>query len=216
MITRFAWQNRLGCLLAAVLLSSFSAAGHALPISYLRLVPAADYLHLEFVFNPFELTFMPEVDENKDNELSPAELAAHGEMVAERVIAAWKVSVDGKVLDAETAGMDPDLNGHHVRLRAHYKVDARGLPLTVESDFVGLTSGSHLTQVTCASGTNTLLAQLDAQSRRVTFLPPAEKRQPTAEARKAAAFGGVLMLAAVLALLVAAAGLLLFLRRRIG
>jgi hypothetical protein len=70
--------------------------------------------------------------------------------------------------------MDPDLNGHHVRLRAHYKVDARQVSLTVESDLISITSASHLTQVSYANGTNTQRAQLDSQSRKVTFAPPRE------------------------------------------
>ena len=65
---------------AAVLLSALAAAAHTLPVSYLRLVPEADYLHLELVFNPFELSFVAEVDDNKDNELDPGELQAHGQV----------------------------------------------------------------------------------------------------------------------------------------
>jgi hypothetical protein len=216
MTKRFVRQPSLICLLGAVALTAFTARAHTLPISYLHLVPDADYLHLELVFNPFELIFMSEVDENQDNELSPAELEAHGQTVADRVTAAWKVSVGGKLLRAETSGMDPDLNGHHVRLRAHYKVDARRLPLTVESDLISIMSASHLTQVTCVNGTNTLLAQLDTQLRKVTFMPPAERKPAPRAARTTAVFGGLLLLVAVLALLVVGAGFLLFARRRIG
>ena len=57
-------------------------AAHTLPISYLRLVPEADYLHLELIFNPFELALMSEVDDNKDAELDLGELARHGQVVA--------------------------------------------------------------------------------------------------------------------------------------
>jgi hypothetical protein len=166
---------------AAVLLSALGAAAHTLPVSYLRLVPDADYLHLELVFNPFELGFVSEVDENKDNELDPGELQAHGQVVAERVVGALKVSVSGREVRAETAGMDPNLSGHHVRLRAHYPVDARWQPLTLESDLASLMSASHLTQVTYANGEQAQpqLAQLDFQSRKVTFQPP-PGRQPAA------------------------------------
>jgi len=159
-----------------LLLACFAppAAAHTLPISYLRLVVQADYLHMELVFNPFELTFMRELDENKDAELDPNELAAHGQALAERVAAAIKLTAGDIPLRPETTGMDPDLNGHHVRLRAHYKVDARRLPLTVESDLAALTSSSHLTQVTYLNGSRQQLAQLDSRSRKVTFQPPAE------------------------------------------
>ena len=75
----------LRCLGAALGMLALGAGAHTLPISYLHFIPDADYLHLELVFNPFELTFMSEVDENKDGELSPAELQAHGQMVADRL-----------------------------------------------------------------------------------------------------------------------------------
>ena len=163
---------------ALVLLSALSAAPHTLPVSYLRLVPEADYLHLELVFNPFELSFVAEVDANKDNELDPGELQAHGQVVAERIVGALKVSAGGREVRAETAGMDPNLSGHHVRLRAHYPVDARRQALTVESDLGSLMSASHLTQVTYANGEGAQpqLAQLDFQSRKVTFAPPPDQR----------------------------------------
>ena len=196
-------------------LSSGRAAAHTLPISYLRLVPDADYLHLELVFNPFELTFVPEVDENKDGELNLAELAAHGQLVADRVVGAIKLSAGGATLRPETAGMDPDLNGHHVRLRAHYKVDARRLPLTVESDLPALTSSSHLTQITYVNDGHQQLAQLDPHSRKATFQPPADQKPTATPARphRRAALGLVIMVATVF-LVVLGAALLWVLRKQ--
>ncbi len=180
-VTGWATWARWVC--AAVLLCTYAAAAHTLPVSYLRLVPEADYLHLELVFNPFELSFVAEVDDNKDNELDPGELAAHGQVVAERVVGALKISLGGHEVRAETAGMDPDLSGHHVRLRAHYPVDARQQPLTLESDLTSLMSASHLTQVTYANGEQAQpqLAQLDSQSRKVTFQPPAGGKPAASE-----------------------------------
>jgi len=201
------------CFIVALLLSAIGAAAHTLPISYLHVAPDADYLHLELVFNPFELTFMSEVDDNKDAELSPAELEAHGQAVADRVVGALKLSTGGRRLLPETAGMDPALNGHHVRLRAHYKTDGRQVPLTVESDLINLTSGSHVTQVTYSNGTNTQMAQLDSHSHKVTFTPPGYKPAPSP--RRTAIVGLWLLLVAVLALLVVGAGVLLYLRRQI-
>jgi len=166
------WLCALG---AGVALLTCAALAHTLPVSYLRLATDADYLHLELIFNPFELTFRSEVDDNRDAELSPDELERHGQKLADRVVGALQLRVNGKLLLPETAGMDPDLSGHHVRVRAHYKVDARQLPLTVESDLTTITSASHLTQVTYANGTNLLKAQLDSQSRRVTFQPSLTK-----------------------------------------
>ena len=76
----------------AVALAFFARPGaaHTLPISYLRLVPEADYLHLELIFNPFELALMAEVDDNRDAELDLGELARHGQVVADAVVGALK------------------------------------------------------------------------------------------------------------------------------
>jgi hypothetical protein len=206
----------LRCLGAALAMLALGASAHTLPISYLRLVPDADYLHLELVFNPFELTFLSEVDENKDGELSLAELQAHGQVVADRVVGALKLSVGGRELRPETAGMDPDLSGHHVRLRAHYKVDARQQPLTVESDLAALTSASHLTQVTYANGERSQLAQLDPQSRTVTFQPPGEQKpvaSPAGSHRRAAL--GLMLMGATLLVVAFGVVLLWVLRKQL-
>jgi hypothetical protein len=167
-------------LLAVMALLAGHASAHNLPISYLHLQADQDYVHLELIFNVFELTFVSEVDDNKNGELEPNELKAHGQALANHVISALKLSVADKPITAETAGMDPEMTGHHVRLRAHYKVDARRQPLTVESDLNAITSSSHLIQVTYSSEGRAQLAQLDAQSRRVTFQPdPPAVTQPT-------------------------------------
>lgn len=217
-----AWPMKLSFglpfLLCALLLAWLAAStvnvnAHTLPISYLKLVPEADYLHLELVFNPFELSFMPELDDNKDAEVDPGELTKHGQMLADRMAAALKLTAGNTVLKPETAGMDPDLNGHHVRARAHYKVDARRLPLTVESDLVALTSSSHLTQVTYINGGQQQLAQLDPHSRRVTFQPAARSQPPaTIPTRHRAASG--LALLAVTALFVVISAMLVWVLRK--
>jgi hypothetical protein len=205
---------RLIC--AAVLLSAFAAASHTLPVSYLRLVPEADYLHLELVFNPFELSFVAEVDDNKDSELDPGELEAHGQVVAERIVGALKVSVGGREVRAETSGMDPNLSGHHVRLRAHYPVDARRQPLTVESDLGSLMSASHLTQVTYANGEHAQpqLAQLDFQSRKVTFPPPGRQAAAAEVAPSQRAESGWLLVPATLAVAIGGAWVMLARQQR--
>ena len=198
-----------------VSLFAFAAAAHTLPVSYLRLVPDADYLHLELVLNPFELSFVAEVDDNKDSELDAAELQAHGQVVANRVVGALKLSVGGREVRAETAGMDPNLSGHHVRLRAHYPVDARWQPLTLESDLASLTSASHLTQVTYANGEQPQLAQLDPQSRKVTFQPPLKSKPAASKAapNKRAVFGWPALLLAIF-LAVIGTVWLVFVRKR--
>jgi len=160
-------------LLAVMALLAGQARAHNLPISYLHLQADAEYVHLELIFNVFELSFLSEVDDNKNGELDPDELKAHGQALANHVISALRVIVGDKPVAAETVGMDPEMMGHHVRLRAHYKVDARRLPLTLESELNGITSSSHLIQVTYVSEGRPQLAQLDAQSRRVKFQPDA-------------------------------------------
>ncbi|MBP7826359.1 MAG: hypothetical protein KA236_07395 [Verrucomicrobia bacterium] len=204
-------------LLVAILLSGGSLLAHTLPISYMRLTVTPEYLHLELVFNPFELTFMTELDENQDAELSLAELETHGPKLAQRLVDALVVSANGQPLTAESAGMDPELTGHHVRLRAHYKADVRQRRLSLESKLDTLTSASHLTQVTYINGDQTQRAQLDTHSRRVTFTPassPAADPPPPPPGPRAA-LGLFLWLLAILALLVSTAGVLLWVRRRL-
>src|SRR5512146_3267418 len=91
----------LGRLLAMLALATFSAHAHTLPISYLRLQPDADYLHLEFTFNAFELTFLSDIDDNKDGELDADELKAHGQGLANRVVSVLKLKVGGQPVSAE-------------------------------------------------------------------------------------------------------------------
>jgi len=191
------------------------ALAHTLPISYLRLVAEAEYLHLELVFNPFELSFMPDLDENRDAELNLAELGKHGQTLAERVVGALQLSAGGSVLRSETAGMDPDLSGHHVRVRAHYKLDARKLPLTVETGLPKLTSMSHLTQVTYQNGAHQQLAQLDSHSRKVTFHP--NEPSPAPDVRtppRQRAMSGHILVAGTGFLLLAGAALVWVLRKQ--
>jgi hypothetical protein len=204
-----------GCVFAAVALSMFSARAHTLPVSYLRLAADPDYLHLEFVCNPFELTFLPEVDDNRDAELSPAELSAHGPGIADRVVTAFQIAVAGRPVRAETAGVDPEMDGHHVRVRAHYRVDARHAPLRLESDLISITSASHLTQVTYLNDRRVQRAQLDSRSREVTFAPPSPRAIPGPPTRPAVAIANIWPLLTVLALFGAGAGLLLFARKKI-
>jgi len=209
-----AWRFTL---VTAVTLQTVAAAAHTLPVSYLRLATDADYLHFELIINPFELSFLSEVDDNHDAELSPVELERHGQKLADRLVGAFRLSAGGKPLHPETAGMDPDLNGHHVRVRAHYKVDARQLPLTLESDLIAITSASHLVQVTYGNGSARQMAQLDSLSRKVTFEPPGQEPAASAPVAplKPMLFVVLLMPITATALLVIGAGFLWFMRKRI-
>jgi hypothetical protein len=147
------------------------AGAHTLPISYLTLVPDADYLHLELALNPFELNFFSELDTNKDGRLEPAELLGRQELVTRRILSCLSVRVGGKAVAAEVAAITPDVDTHHVTLRAQYPADARRRPLDITSSLISITSGSHLTQVTYRSGGRQRLAQLDYLSTNVTFEP---------------------------------------------
>jgi len=202
-------------LLAFAIMQALLTQAHTLPISYLRVVVDADYLHLELVFNPFELRFMPELDDNKDAELNLAELAAHGQLLADRVVGALKLSTGDTTLRPETVGMDPDLNGHHVRARAHYKVDARRVPLTIETQLPALTSESHLTQVTYLNGENQQLAQLDPHSHKVTFQPPAPSQPASAPVVQRRGALGLALIAATIFLFVVSAALIWVLRKQV-
>ncbi|HZQ46726.1 MAG TPA: hypothetical protein VFC07_06940 [Verrucomicrobiae bacterium] len=204
------------CLLAAMILFTFRAGAHTLPISYLRLQPDADYLHLELVFNAFEISFISEMDDNKDGELDAAELTTHGQALANRVVSALKLRIGNRFLAAETAGMDLDMTGHHVRLRAHYKVDARRLPVTLESELNSITSASHLIQVTFIGAGRQQLAQLDAHWPKITFQPADESAFPPAPAGVAKVQREALreiMSGTVLLLIMAMAGVLWLLSR---
>ena len=148
------------------------ARAHTLPISYLILAPDSDYLHLELMLNPFELNFFSEIDRNHNHRLDPAELEASRTLVAGKLVECLRLQVGNRVVSPEVFGLIADFDTHHIRLRAHYRVDARTHALTVESTLATLTSGSHVTEVTFRRPGGTQSARLDMQSPRVTFVPP--------------------------------------------
>jgi hypothetical protein len=152
-----------------VLLPAFAASGHTLPVSYLRISATPEYLHVEWVFNPFELKFITELDVNRDGELDSQELKAKGTELARRVASAMLIKVGETQIGPESVGMDPDMSGHHVRLRAHYRIDARTSPVSIRSGMGAITSASHLVQTTFVCGSSKELAQLDSQSSAATF-----------------------------------------------
>lgn len=145
------------------------SAAHTLPVSFLRVVPDADYLHLELTFNPFELTFFSELDANKNGRVDPREWEAQQSNATRRILGCLKVRVGGKVVAAGVAGISPDFDSHHATLRAHYAADARRCSVTIESSLATLTSGSHFTQVTFGRDAGVQSARLDMQSTTATF-----------------------------------------------
>jgi hypothetical protein len=169
--------TRLGPGRPALLLAAVAFAlgadlwAHTLPISFVTLVPEADYLHLELTINPFELSFFSEIDRNHNGRLESTELAAAEASITRKLLGALALEVDGRRLEAEVAGINADPESHHFALRAHYPADTRNVPLRLTSTLAAETSGSHLTQVTYRLGERTQAARLDTQSSRVTFEP---------------------------------------------
>lgn len=165
--------------LIAVTLALWSSGarveGHTLPISYLFMVTDVDYVHVELSFNPFELAGFSEIDTNQNGRLDPTEVRSQGNKVTRLLLEHLTVTVDGKRIAVETAGISPEADSHHAVLRAHYRVKAHGKTVTIESSLPKVTSSSHLTQVKFLSGGERQLAQLDSQSGQVTFKPGGPK-----------------------------------------
>ena len=187
-------------LLALLCLSRVVAFAHTLPISYLVVWCDAQYAHFELTLNPFELSFFSELDLNKDGQFDPTELKQSEAEVAAKIATCLKVQVGGKLVRPEVAGLMSDQDSHHLTWRAHYRVNARDQPLSIESDLSTITSGSHVTQLTLLRQGQRQLAQLDAQSPRAIFASMVQN-QNTAAATGARtpswAFGSLLLLLAL-------------------
>lgn len=153
-----------------LVLLSFRAMAHTLPISYLFVVADKDYVHLELSFNPFELSSFAEYDTNHDARLDAAELAAVEPQLCRKLLDHLTLRVNDEVVATETAGLSPEGDTHHATLRAHYRVDARHAMLVVSSSLAEITSSSHLTQLNFLRDGKRELAQLDAQSHTASFL----------------------------------------------
>lgn len=175
------------CLFGVVLALGFAGAraiAHTLPISYLFIVTDADYIHLELSFNPFELMSFREVDTNKNGRLDPAEVESQGDKITRLLLDQLTLSVDGKRIAVENAGISPDADSHHATLRAHYRVKSRDTTIVVESNLQNVTSSSHLTQVKCLRDGKESLAQLDSRSHKATFAPGAAEQKPVKRPRR--------------------------------
>lgn len=152
-----------------------TVAAHDLPISHMRIVPGDAYVHLEVVLNPFELSFASELDTDRNGRLESDELEEHREAITRRLVEMLKIEVAGEPFSAKTAGVVADLSSHHLVLRAHYPVAARGASLSLTSNLAGITSRSHVTRVTYGTADELQRARLDARSNEVTF-ESAEKK----------------------------------------
>jgi hypothetical protein len=164
----------MGAVLAAGMVMWFDlrAMAHTLPISYVFVVTDKDYVHLELSFNPFELASFTELDANKNGRLDPEELTGSPDKLTRQILDHLILSADGTPVAAETAGISPDADSHHATLRAHYRVETRRAALTLASSLQDITSSSHLSQVNFLRDGKPQLAQLDSQSRKVTFTAP--------------------------------------------
>ena len=161
---------RMSKLLAGLCLCVSRAVGaHTLPISYLLVVPGAEYLHLEFVLNPFELNGWSLLDKNEVDRVEHDEIAPAQEKLARQVLEAITVRIDGKPVAAEVAGIEPEPNSHHLTLRGQYRVDARRAKVGIESRLSSTLGMSHLTQVTLLRDGRQQLAQLTASGASAEF-----------------------------------------------
>lgn len=172
------------CLAAicSLLLATHAARAHTLPVSTLKLVPSATYLHLELMLNPFELTFFSELDANRDGRLEVGEWDGQGEAIALRILENLKLRVNDQPVVAEIAGLVQNYESHHIFVRAHFAVDARSARVSIESQLTTVTSGSHVTQVTFGTGERVQAARLDMQSNKVTFEPFEPVEEPSSSA----------------------------------
>lgn len=163
-------------LTAAFLLTVPPASAHDIPVSHLHLLPGPEYVHLELVMNPFELQFFRELDTNHDHRLDRAELDGRGEHVARRILDYLHVRIGSDTLSAVVAGVTAD-SDHHVRLRAHYRADARRQHVIVASRLAALTSGSHVTEVSFGRGAAIQRARLHGRSATARFEPAPSPQQ---------------------------------------
>jgi hypothetical protein len=157
-----------GCLLLCV---SSIASGHTLPISYLTVVPDEDYVHVELVLNPYELNFFAELDANHNRLLDREEMARFREVGTELLLAAIEIRVVDRPVRAEAAGADLALGSHHLVLRAHYRIDARRLPLKVVCTLTKITSGGHVTVVNYVNMGRKQTVLLDRTGAEASFAP---------------------------------------------
>jgi hypothetical protein len=211
--------GRLAATSLLALLMARAASAHDLPISYLTMVPDADYLHLELTVNSSELSFFGELDQNEDGRLDVAELEAEGEKTARRILERLVLRVNGAAVEPETCGIVPNLDTHHLTLRAHYPVDARSAPVSLESRLTTITPGSHVTLVRFEQPAGRQSARLDIHSRTASFVaqggmktaaaPPITNNSPAAGANWI-----WVMLSAGLAILAASVGSIFIVHRK--
>jgi hypothetical protein len=153
-------------------------AAHDLPVSSMMMVADEDFLHVELTINSGELIFYRELDRDNNGRLELAEVREQADIISKRIVDCLSIEIDGKRLEADNCGIVPDMSTHHLTVRAHYAVDARDVPLSLESHLSNITNGAHTTQVTFRKPGSSESARLNARSPRVTFnlSPPATSK----------------------------------------
>jgi hypothetical protein len=159
----------IALILAAV--PSSLVRAHTIPASSLTLVPDEAYVHAELVFNPFDLTFFAEADKDRSGLLERGELPRFEELGKRLILDAIELRVNGKVVQAEVAGVILAADNHHVIFRAQYPADARDVPLSIACRLSKITRGGHLTTVKYIHRGRTQTAVLDTDRALATFRP---------------------------------------------
>lgn len=174
-----------GPLLLLALTASYGALlnAHTIPVSYLTIVPDKDFVHVELVLNPFELSFFSEIDTNRNGLLDRDELARFEEIGTRKLLEAIELRVEGKLVHAEVAGASLAVDSHHMILRAHYPVDAREVPISVSCSLAKITSGGHVTSVKYVNQGRRQSALLDTEKGLVSFKPAGPTGKSNAAAR---------------------------------
>lgn len=148
------------------------ATAHDLPTSSMMMVADEDYLHVELTINAGELVFYRELDRDNDGQLELSEVREQADIIAQRIVDCFSIEMAGRRIEAENYGIVPDVTTHHLTVRAHYAVDARDAPLSLESRLSNITNGAHTTLVSFRKPGGNQSARLNARSPRVTFNGP--------------------------------------------
>ena len=168
-------------LLALMAASAGALCAHTIPVSYLTVVPDKEFVHLELVINPFDLTFFSEVDSNHDGRLDRDELPRFKEIGTRLLLQAIEIRVGGKVIQAEVAGTNLAPDSHHVIMRAQYRMDAREVPISIGCSLAKITRGGHLTSVRYINHGQRQSAVLDVGQGSVTFSPTGNSAKASAQ-----------------------------------
>ncbi|MCA9231653.1 MAG: hypothetical protein KDA57_13460 [Planctomycetales bacterium] len=150
-------------------LSATSICAHDLPISDMMIVAAAETMHVELVLNAEELSFFPEIDQDDNGLLDPAELEKRSNQISQHIVDCFHFQVGNQPVIAAVHGVVPSIGSHHLTIRAHYAVDAREQAVHLESQLPAITRTSHVVEVTFKRPGSQYAARLDAHDHEVLF-----------------------------------------------